>query len=83
MYVKYAWLAGATSVNVLADVVKILCGETNTGNLSASCDVTNTVYLADSVAPNWTIYDQVSTTSVVLRSLNASGSNRYKLLGIV
>jgi len=37
MYATYRYAAGSTGLNVLADVVAILTGETDVNNLSANC----------------------------------------------
>ncbi len=81
MYVKYTYLASSTSANLTTDVIKIICGAQDTSTLSSACDTANTVWLANSVASNWEIYDTVSTISYCLRSLNEDGIT-YKYVHI-
>jgi len=62
MYCKYAWNAGATAANVLADITAILTGTTDKTGLSASCDQTNTNIIS-TIAAGWELYDDTAGTN--------------------
>lgn len=79
MYAKYMWLSGATQVQMLADVCKLLTGS-DVSSLSASCDKVNSTIIANTITNNWTVFDAAaSASSQVLRSLNKDGTS-YKFV---
>ncbi|HIJ84109.1 MAG TPA: hypothetical protein HPQ00_07875 [Magnetococcales bacterium] len=62
MYCKYVYKAAATKANILADVVKLLTGETSLTNLSADCD-TGASQLVTTVAAGWSLHDAAAGTN--------------------
>lgn len=82
MYIKYAYVPGATYANMLADIIAIICNNSTFASLSAACDQAASSILANSSTSNWAVYDAAaSATSQVVRSLNADGST-YKYLQV-
>jgi len=77
MYAIYTYAAGSTQANVLADVVKLLTGETNKANLSANCVQASTSIIS-TVAAGWSVYDaSAGTNKQAIRALNQDGTT-YK-----
>ena len=77
MYVTYCYQAGSSTTNVIADLVKLLTGETNKANLSANCVQANTSIIS-TVAAGWTVYDaSAAADTQVLRSINQDATT-YK-----
>lgn len=82
MYAVYNYVAGASQANIIADVVKMLTGETNKANLSADCVQANTSITASFASAGWSVYDASAGTNYqVLRALNNDGST-YKYVGV-
>ncbi|MBF0602130.1 MAG: hypothetical protein HQL07_00385 [Nitrospirae bacterium] len=80
MYSKYTYSAGATAVNILADLVAILTGETNVANLSASCDKLNTSILS-TIAAGWVLHDATAGTNAkCIKAPLADDPNAYKFV---
>ena len=80
MYSKYAYSAGATTANILADVVAIVTGETNVNNLSSSCDKANSSIVAD-VAAGWTLHDAAAGTNAkTVKAALADDAATFKYL---
>ena len=81
MYAVYNYAAGATTANILADVIKLLTGETNKANLSAACVQANTS-ITSTVSAGWTVHDAAAGTDYqVIKSLCADGTT-YKYYGL-
>lgn len=57
MYASYAYLSGITQAQILADLVAILTGTTDTSLLSAGCDKPATSILTTYAAAGWTVHD--------------------------
>lgn len=69
MYASIHYLSIATPVQVLADVVKILTGETQISNLTVASINAEDSFINNSVSvAGWTLHDNVSPNEVVLRS---------------
>ncbi len=82
MYVKYSWKAAATRANILNDIIKLICGAGDTSTLSTDCDTGNTVWKANTLASNWTVFDAAAAADAqVVRSLNADGVT-YKYMRV-
>ena len=83
MYAKYAWNAGATVANVLADLVALYTNVApSVSALSASCDKVVSVIQVNTALTNWVLHDAVAATgAVALKSLNEDGVT-YKYITI-
>lgn len=82
MYAVYCYQAGSTATNVLADMVKLLTGETNKANLSSDCVQANTSIIS-TVSAGWTVHDSaVGSGSQVIKCLQADGTTMkyYRLM---
>ena len=79
MYATYTYAASSTAANILADVVKILTGETNKANLSANCVQAQTsISIAVSTA-GWAVYDAAAGTNAqCLRAAYDDDATNYK-----
>jgi len=79
MYATYTYAASSTAANILADVVKILTGETNKANLSANCVQAQTsISIAVSTA-GWSVYDAAAGTNAqCLRAAYDDDATNYK-----
>lgn len=79
MYAVYTYRAGSTATNILADVVKMLTGETLVSNLSVDCVQASSSIDASVYSAGWSVWDSVSANQVVLRApwdaSNGSGYN--------
>lgn len=79
MLVKYVTTSGATTDQMIADLVAIITGGT-IASLSASCDKVNSAVIANSTATGWTLFDSFNVTVVgttggyVLTANAATGS---------
>ena len=83
MYTTYAYIAGATAANILADVVLLLTGTTNKATLSASCSQAGTSIDASVSVAGWTVYDaSAGTNAQCLRAPVADNGSQYKYLVI-
>ncbi len=81
MYAKYTYAAGSTAANVLADIVKIVTGETNKANLSANCDQANTDILTTYNVAGWSVHDAAGGTNrQVLSAPNSDTGTKYAVL---
>ena len=81
MYAIYNYQAGATQANVVADLIKLITGETNKANLSADCVQANTT-ITSTVAAGWSVYDASAGTNYqVVRVLNQDAAT-YKYFGL-
>lgn len=81
MYAVYNYAAGTTTTNVIADIVKLITGETNKANLSANCVQANT-NIVSTVAAGWTEHDAAAGTDYrVVKRLAADGTT-MKYYGI-
>lgn len=80
MYAVYNYQAGSTQANVLADLVKLVTGETNKANLSANCVQANTT-ITSTTAAGWTVWDAAAGTNTqCVRALNQDGTTyKYQL----
>ncbi|MBF0146353.1 MAG: hypothetical protein HQL84_10070 [Magnetococcales bacterium] len=56
MYCRYAYDAGATYANFVADMVKLFTGETSLSNLSAQCNLARSE-LITTVPAGWSLHD--------------------------
>ena len=82
MYATYRYAAGSTGLNVLADVVAILTGETDVNNLSANCLKADSSIITTYDPAGWEIHDNAShTNGVMLRAINLDNQS-YKYYGI-
>lgn len=75
MFAKYAWLAGATAANVLADVCKLIAGAA-IADLSASADKANCTL--GGVAPGWS-YDDAGYGIVSAPAEDGAARKVYQL----
>lgn len=81
MFISYAYVAGSTLANVMADLKQIFTDPNlSVSNLSASCDKPNTQLIINNAQTNWVVHDDVPASNYfVLKSLNADG-NTYKYI---
>lgn len=79
MYASLHYRANSTPTLILSDVVKVLTGETNLANLSASVLQADS-FITSTIAAGWTLFDDVSATVKVLRSPIYDDPTRYKYL---
>jgi len=82
MYAIYTYAASSTQANVLADIIKLLTGETNKANLSANCVQASTAIIATASA-GWAVFDSAAgTNKQCIRALNQDGTT-YKYATVV
>lgn len=62
MYLKYVSNASSVQADVIADLAKLLSGA-DISTLSASCDKVNTVVIANTLAPGWSLVDTAAPAS--------------------
>ena len=77
MYAKYTYTSGATLANIHSDLIAILTGEVNPGNLSTGCDQVNTSILNTATNAGWSLYDTVGTNAKCLSSPTVDGKTKY------
>ncbi len=66
--------------DILADVLAIATGETNTANLSASCDTVNSV-ITSTIAAGWVLHDaSAGTNAKTIKAPLADDASTYKYL---
>lgn len=82
MFASYKYNAGATPANILSDLVALLTGETNTANLSASCDKANSSIFAAYDAAGWTLHDSAAATNRVVLSAPCVDGSTTKYVGL-
>lgn len=83
MYAIYTPTLTATAANILADLVAIFTGTTNTALLSSSCDISNTTILTTYNAAGWTVHDAAAgTNKVVLKAPCAHDATIFKYVSI-
>ena len=73
MFCTYRMNATCTNVNLAADLLALLTGQTDKNLLSSGCDKTNT-NIINVAAAGWTLHDQVSTTKFVVKAKEANGT---------
>ena len=79
MYATYTYAASSTAANILADVVKILTGETNKANLSANCVQAQTSISTAVSTAGWAVYDAAAGTNAqCLRAAYDDDASNYK-----
>lgn len=82
MFALYRYAAGSTFSNVVADIIKIITGETNKATLSAACVQADTYILTTYCTSNITVHDAAAGTNIqILKQPNADGST-FKYIGI-
>jgi hypothetical protein len=81
MYAIYKYKAGASSSNILSDLVALITGETVVSNLSSDCDQVNTS-ITSVVAPTWVLYEQISATRAILRAPYSDNASLYKYIEV-
>ncbi len=80
MFAKYVYTAGATAANILSDLAAILTGETDTANLSVSCDKPNSSILA-TIPAGWTLHDAAAGTNArALKAPLADNASAFKFV---
>ncbi len=73
MYAVYTYAAATTQANLVADVIKLLTGETNKSNLSSDCVQASTT-ITSTVAAGWAVYDSAAgSNEQCIRVLNQDG----------
>lgn len=78
MYAEYYYVAGATEIDILSDLVALITGTTDVNQLSASADKTKTTIVSN-VAADWQVWDDQSASGyVVLRRLITDSTQYYK-----
>lgn len=83
MYAIYTPTLTATAANVLADLVLIFTGTTNTALLSGGCDIANTTILTTYNVAGWTVHDAAAgTNKVVLKAPCAHDATIFKYVSI-
>lgn len=84
MYAVYTYAAGSTAANILADVVKILTGETLLSNLSANCVQASSSILTTATPAGWSVWDAAAGTNLqVIRSpWDVSNGSGYNYVGV-
>ena len=81
MYARYSYLNTATIEQIHDDIFEIFCGETNTGNLSASCDTADSSISTIFSTSPWVDFDDVSTTERIMRLESSDDSGVFKYVG--
>jgi hypothetical protein len=76
MHAVYKTNATWTGANVIADLVKLITGETTIANLSASCDQATTSIVSNTVPADWTVHDAAggANSLQILKHLPATGA---------
>lgn len=83
MFAEYHYNDTPTPANVFQDIIDILTGETDTGNLSADCDTGNSVINTDYTTSPWVVHDaatDLSDKQIIKTTQTDSGDVKY--LGI-
>jgi len=80
VYASYFYVPGASSADVLNDIVAILTGTTDVNLLSASCDKTQTQIRTDYAQAGWTQEGSPSTGQILLSSPHSQDPARKKYL---
>ncbi len=82
MFVKYKYKASSTLANVIADVEKLITGETNLLNLSSDCDTANSAIYVNTVA-KWILHDSAAGTNKrAYKALRSDSSTVYTYITI-
>lgn len=81
MYAKYVYLNTSNITQIHDDIFEIFCGETVVGNLSASCDTTNSKIIATETTSPWVDFDDVSATERIMRLESSDDTGVYKYVG--
>ena len=81
MYAKYVYLNTSTITQIHDDIFEIFCGETVVGNLSASCDTTNSKIITTYSTSPWVDFDDVSVTERIMRLESSDDTGVYKYVG--
>ncbi|MBF0096286.1 MAG: hypothetical protein HQM04_06525 [Magnetococcales bacterium] len=80
MFAKYVYNAAANTAHVLADVVAILTGTSDTATLSASCNKAASSITA-TVAAGWTLHDvSAGMNAQALKAANADSGYKYVVI---
>lgn len=83
MYAVYKYNAGATTSNILSDLVALLTGTTDVQTLSASCDKALSTVTASVRVAGWTLHDAAAAAGrQVVRSPLYDNASKFKFLSI-
>ena len=80
MYARYAYIAGATPADILADFCAILCGTTDKSTLSAACDQVNTEIHFGINPATWVMHDTAASASGKVLKQRAADNSCDKFL---
>lgn len=78
MYAKLEFTASVTTADAMADIVDVLTGETDVGNLT-SAEPTSEIYTTSSVS-GWTLWDDLGSDDKVLRAPYDDVPTNYKYI---